>query len=81
MHLHRVPVDPGSVGAFEVSQDDPAAVFLHFRVETTHPFVVELDPVVLFPADCDRGKEVFENAAALHPLQNLKCQRLHLLSL
>ena len=73
---HRV-VHPRAVGAFQIGQDDFAAVELHLGVVAADAFVVEAKEVALFAADGDRGGQVLEHPALVDPVQHPKGHSRH----
>ena len=68
--LHRLAVDLGAVGAFQVGQHHLAFVFLDLQMEAADPLVVELDRVPLFAADGQWGGNVFEDTPPVRPVKN-----------
>ena len=47
----RLPVDPCTIGAVQVSENQSFIVFLDFHVKAADPLVIELNYIPLFPAD------------------------------
>ncbi len=77
VHLNRMSVDPRAVRAFQVGQNDTAAVFLDFGVKAAHPFIVQLNSIVFFATDRDRRLNVAQDTPTFHSLQYLKCEHGH----
>ena len=74
-------VDARAVGAFEVGENQPAAVVLDLSVKTTHPLVIQLDGVVVLAADGHGSFQVGVNASPLQPFNQLDCQLRHRLTM
>src|SRR5208283_6146319 len=75
--LHRVAVDPGAVGAFQVGQDDVAVVMLDLGVKAANPFIVEPEQVALLAADRQGDGQLAEDAALVDSLEHLESYVLH----
>ena len=76
-HLHRMPVDLGSVGAVEIGENQPAVVFLDLQVKPADPLVIQLDRIVLFATDGERGRQPGKNTPALVTFKNPDCDFGH----
>ena len=68
--MNRVSVDTTAVCTVQIRQDHLATVFLNFGVNPTDAFIVQLNRVVVFTANGDRGLKTRIDAASLQSFKN-----------
>ena len=69
--LHRSTVDTGTVGTVEIGQDDVITIFLELGVEAADTFVVELNAVVVFAADCHGCLDIGKDTTTFEAFEDL----------
>jgi hypothetical protein len=70
-HLDRMTINPRTVGALEIRQDQLAAIFLNLRVKTADAFVIQADAVFVLAAERDGSVQLSKDQAAFEPFEQL----------
>ena len=68
-HLDGATIDARAVGAVEIGENRPAAIFLNLGVESADALVIQSDGVLFFSANRNRDREILKG---LPPFQTLK---------
>lgn len=75
--MHRVTIDPATVGAVEIREQDRSLIFLEFGVQSADPFVVELYRVHFLAANRDGGLKIAKDPPSFKPFKNAESDSGH----
>src|SRR5581483_2873816 len=71
-NLYDVTVDACTVGAFEIGQNQVAAILLNLGVKATNTVVIQAKKIAFFPANRERHRQISENPSLIDAIQHLE---------
>ena len=77
VHLHRMAVDAGPIGAVQVGQNNVIVVDLNLRVIPADALVIEANVVFVLPADGDGRGQIGKDLSPFESVDDLKRDVCH----